>query len=177
MKDKLLDELTIRYVEVMPKLPVDVAKDELLYDLCGYLLHTHKSVMECEACKNGMITNLEDLPESFLAPEYTATRTRGGLKFATESFFNVFNLVEQVVSKQFKDKSHVFIKDSCDRLIDQICDLNLKNPCCESHPETLPYLITEYVRIRYHFESTRYRNLYFSKEQSQRHADSKKSKI
>lgn len=172
-----MDELTIRFRDEMPKLPVDEVKDELLYDLCGYLLHTHKSTYDCEDCKKGMITKLEELPESFLAPEYTAARTYGGLKFTTERFFQVFQQVEAVVSKQFESKEHIYIKDSCENVIEKICDLNLCNPCCESHPETLPFLIMEYVRIRYHLESSRYRNLHFSKEQSKRHANSKMSRV
>ena len=150
---------------------------ELIYDLCGYLLHTRKSVLNCEACKKGMVTKLEELPESFLSANYTASRSRGGLKYATENFFKVFQLVEQILSNQFEKKEHVFIKDSYEHVIDRICELKLSNPCCENHPESLPFLIMEYVRIRYHFESKRYRNLYFSKANSVSHSEMKKSKI
>jgi hypothetical protein len=176
-KDKLLSELSIRYVDEMPNIPIEEVQDGLIYNVCGYLLHTRKSVLDCEACRKGMITKLEDLPETFLPVNYTEARSRGGLKYATENFFKVFQLVEVILSNQFEKESHVFIKDSYEIVMDRICELNLSNPCCESHPECLPFLIMEYVRIRYHFESKRYRNLYFSKEHSQNHSNMKKSKL
>ena len=47
-KDKLLKELNIRYVGEMQNIPIEEVQDELIYNLCGYLLHTRKSVLDCE---------------------------------------------------------------------------------------------------------------------------------
>jgi len=117
------------------------------------------------------------LPESVLPAEYVASRSKGGLLFATVKFFKVFQLVEQIVSTQLENKCHVYIKDSYETVIDHICELKLSNPCCENHPETLAFLIMEYVRIRSYFKSKRYRNLYFSKEHSISHSQVKKSQL
>jgi hypothetical protein len=95
------------------------------------------------------------------------------LKYATENFFKVFQLLEQIISNQFEKKEHVFIKDSYENVIDRICELKLSNPCCDNQLECLPFLIMEYVRIRYHFESKRYRNLYFSKDQCESYGNEK----
>ena len=81
------------------------------------------------------------LPESVLPAEYVASRSKGGLLIATVKFFKVFQLVEQIVSTQLENKCHVYIKDSYETVIDHICELKLSNPCCENHPEILPFLI------------------------------------
>ena len=55
-KAQLLEELSIRYVEVMddPKSSDDI-KDEMIYDMCGYLLKTRDSVWkDCAECKKGL---------------------------------------------------------------------------------------------------------------------------
>ncbi len=177
LKEKLQKELFVRNVASMPDLPPEEVKDELIYDLAGYLLHTRTTVTECEKCRKGLQTKLEELPETFLAADYTAKRTRGGLKFVTVEFFKIIQVVEEVLSKHFESKEHVYLEKSYETVIEQICEQNLSNPCCDNHPESLAYLITEYIHIRFHLESTRYRNLYLLKERSVSHANKKKSKI
>lgn len=48
LKEKLQKELFVCNVTSMPDLPPDEIKDELIYDLAGYLLHSRTTVTECE---------------------------------------------------------------------------------------------------------------------------------
>ncbi|KZR98131.1 Uncharacterized protein APZ42_006590, partial [Daphnia magna] len=102
-KEQLLDELSIRYVSVMEdQLSSDEMKDEIIYDMCGYLVKTRDSVWKnCPDCMKGIITKYEDLPYTFLSAEYTADRNHGGLIFVTVNFFKIIQLVEDVISRFF----------------------------------------------------------------------------
>lgn len=57
---------------------------------------------------------------------------------------------------------HNFVRDSYEAVISKI-KLSLIPISCQNHPGTLPYLIMEYVQIRFHFEAMRYKNLHLSK--------------
>ena len=50
------------------------------------------------------------------------------------------------------------------------------NPCCKSHEESLPYLMMEYVQIRYHTESKRFKNLHLSKIRTEMNFNKKMSR-
>ena len=51
----------------------DDIKDEMIYDMCGYLLKTRDSVWkDCAECKKGLLTQYGDLPSDFMSAEYTA---------------------------------------------------------------------------------------------------------
>ena len=77
-------------------------KDEMIYDLAGYLLKSRDSVWaECADCKKGLITKYEDLPSDFMSAELTASRNYGGLTFVTVNFFKIVKLVEQVIEFLF----------------------------------------------------------------------------
>jgi hypothetical protein len=54
LKDKLLTELSIRYFDHIENQvsSSDVTNDELIYDICGYLLHSRSEVLECCKCKS-----------------------------------------------------------------------------------------------------------------------------
>ncbi|KAK4009941.1 hypothetical protein OUZ56_019085 [Daphnia magna] len=87
-KEQLLEELSVRYVDVMDNQSSnDEVKHEMLYDMCGYLVKTRDSVwIHCPNCKKGLITKYEDLPSTFLSADYTADRNHGGLTFVTVNF-------------------------------------------------------------------------------------------
>ncbi|EFX61647.1 hypothetical protein DAPPUDRAFT_338581 [Daphnia pulex] len=76
IKDKLLDELTIRYVDDLPK--------ECTNDF-------NLNVMKLVCCDE------LDLPEDFTADQYTRMRNRGFLIFVTVPFFKTLLVVEQVI--------------------------------------------------------------------------------
>ncbi len=99
-KDKLLNELSVRYVNVMEdEISSDEGKDEIIYDMCGYLLKTRDSVwIDCDKCKKGLIIKYEDLPTNFLSAEYTAERNHGGLTFVTIHFFKIIKKVANVMT-------------------------------------------------------------------------------
>ncbi|XP_045034625.1 uncharacterized protein LOC123475690 [Daphnia magna] len=84
LKDKLLTELSIRYVDHIENQvsSSDVTNDELIYDICGYLLHSRSAVLECRKCKSLLKTEESQLPETFAPKNYTLTRTYGYLKLA-----------------------------------------------------------------------------------------------
>jgi hypothetical protein len=45
-KEQLLSDLSVRYVTVMDdKMSTDESKDEMIYDMCGYLLKTRDRAM------------------------------------------------------------------------------------------------------------------------------------
>ena len=177
-KDQLLEELSVRYVEVMDDVASnDEFKRELIYDMFGYLLKTRDSVWnECDACKKGLITNYEDLPQDFMSAEFTANRNFGGLTFATVTFFKVIQLVEDVISKFFDKAEHIYVSNCYEEVISKLCELKLVNPCCEQHKDSLPYLILQYVHIRFHTESKRFRNMHLSTIRTKMNANKKLSR-
>lgn len=97
-KQQLLEELSIRYVNVMDdEMSTDETKDEMIYDMCGYLLKTRDTVWtNCDDCKKGLITKYEDLPPTFLSAEYTAERNH-----LRVNFFKIIQKVENVVKNFF----------------------------------------------------------------------------
>ncbi|KZS02255.1 Uncharacterized protein APZ42_000774, partial [Daphnia magna] len=145
---------------------------------CGYLLKTRDSVWtDCDKCKKGLISKYEDLPTNFLSAEYTAERNHGGLTFATVNLFKIIQKVENVMTKFFDNDSHIYVSNCYEVVIEELCKLKVFNVCCEKHEDTLPYLILQYVHIRFHTESKRFRNLKLSKERSQMKTNKKLSRI
>lgn len=177
-KEQLLEELSVRYVAVMddPE-SKDEIKDELLYDLCGYLIKTRDSVwIDCSDCKKGLITKYGDLPNDFLSADYTASRNFGVLTFVTVDFFRIMQLVENVVSHFFDNSNHIYVNNCFEKVMSKLCELNLKNPCCDKHKDSLPYLMMQYVHIRFHTESKRYRNIHLSKDRTEMQQNKKLSR-
>jgi hypothetical protein len=85
IKDKLLDELTIRYVDDLPKeCTNDFNLNVMVYDLCGYMVKTRKHLTACDVCKKLVCCDELDLPEDFTADQYTVMRNRGFLIFVTK---------------------------------------------------------------------------------------------
>lgn len=88
--------------------------------------------------------------------------------------FLTFEQVERIVNDHFASSEHVFIRDAFENVVNKT--LNLLNLSCDEHPDILPYLIMEYVQIRFYFESKRYRNLHFSSVKTTVHTNNKLAK-
>lgn len=176
LEDQLVDDLSIHYVDKISNTEEgDCTQNELVYDLCGYLLHTRNSVLQCDDCKKLLITEELELPEDFAPAKYTALRTRGGLKFATVEMYNTFRIVEAEIVKHFK-KDHIYVRDTFQECISKLSDLKLLRISCDKHPRVLPFLIMEYVQLRFYFEGKRLRNVELSKSRSQVHSSFKIAK-
>ncbi|XP_046459782.1 uncharacterized protein LOC124206146 [Daphnia pulex] len=70
--------------------------------------------------------------------------------------------VEKIISSQFEDDGHYLVRDSYEICMSKIKVLNLCPFFCDTHrADSYPYLIMEFVQVRYHFESKRFqeRNL------------------
>lgn len=99
----------------------DSTENEIIYDLCGYLLHTRKWALECFQCKKLLLTSTEtDLPFDFDAADYTLSRSHGGLQLATPEMFNTFREVEVVIKKHFQAGRHIYLRDSHEKVIEKI---------------------------------------------------------
>ena len=160
LKENLLQELSIRYVEDMPLSNIDETQKSLIYDMSGYLLKTRKSVYsDCYECTQGLVTTYERLT------------------FATEGFFNVILLVENVISDFFEDKNHVFVSNCIDVVMSGLCELKVRNPCCNQHEDRLVKLIMYYVKIRFFTEAKHLRNLVLSQSKTKMHVNKKLSRI
>ena len=85
------------------------------------------------------------------------------LKYATKDMFKTFRAVEDVVDSHFTSPKHIFVRDSYEKVLSKIGEISLIPISCEKHPATLPYLIMEYVQLRFHFEANRYQNLHLSR--------------
>ena len=102
------------------------------------------------------------MPDDFTAKQYTAFRNRGGLIFVTIPVFQSIREVEKIFSSQFEDDGHYLVRDSYEICMSKIKVLNLCPFFCDTHrADSYPYLIMEFVQVRYHFESKRFqeRNL------------------
>lgn len=179
IQDNLMKELAIRYVDSLPEPnKTDYMNDIVLYDLCGYLIKTHPGLIECVACKTTVCCNELDLPADFTADHYTALRTRGGLIFVSVSMFKNFRAIEKVIAAHFSSIGHIYANSSFAECISKISQLQLLKIFCDSHRDShLPYLIMEYVRVRFYFESKRLKNILLSKNKSAIKSNSKKSKM
>ncbi|KAK4017119.1 hypothetical protein OUZ56_032072 [Daphnia magna] len=109
IKDKFLDELSTRYVDKMLAGTADFTTNLMIYDLCGYLVKTRKTLTDCVDCKSAIQCEELDLPECFVADKYIAMRNRGGLTFVTTPFFHTMCAFEEVIASHFKDLNHIYI--------------------------------------------------------------------
>ena len=179
LKDQLLTELSIRYLDQIDKDESSYKTDDghgRRYDICGYLLHSRCEVLECPKCKSLLKTEESELPESFSPANNTLTRTYGYLKLASVQMFECFKKVESLVAKHFSSDDHIYIRDAFEQVINQIGSLHLVPLSCDEHPDVLPFLMMEYVQIRFYFESKRYRDLNLSKTKTAVHTGNKLAK-
>lgn len=165
IEQKLLKELTVRFISdcsITGKATVD---DMLVYDLCGFILKARSFLVDyCKDCKNSVICKELELPDDFDAANYTILRNKGGLTFVTIPMFLSFRTIEAEIAAHFSNDNHVYKSDSFEVCINAISETNIHPLFCDTHRNhSLPFLIMEYVHVRYHFESKRYKNLHFSK--------------
>ena len=123
---------------------------------------TRGQLISCQECKETVVCEEADLPDDFTAKQYTAFRNRGGLIFVTIPVFQSIREVEKIISSQFEDDGHYLVRDSYEICMSKIKVLNLCPFFCDTHrADSYPYLIMEFVQVRYHFESKRFqeRNL------------------
>jgi hypothetical protein len=166
LRDNLFDEISIRHVDVVQNDEKDVTRNNLIYDLCAFMFQTRGQLISCQECKETVVCEEADLPDEFTAKQYTAFRNRGGLIFVTIPVFQSIREVEKIISSQFEDDGHYLVRDSYEICMSKIKVLNLCPFFCDTHLDSLhadsyPYLIMEFVQVRYHFESNRFqeRNL------------------
>lgn len=152
IKDKLLDELTIRYVDdVSVEGTRDFNLNVMVYDLCRYMVKTRKHLTACEACKKLVRCNELDLPEDFTADQYTAMRNHGYLVYVTVPFFETIRIVELVIQSHFENLNHIYMEDSFEVCCDKISESHTIPLFCEEHRDyNMKYLVMEYVKVRFH---------------------------
>lgn len=130
-------------------------------------------ITHCDDCKKGLITTYEDLPTTFLSAEFTAERNYGGLTFVTVNFFKIIQKVENIVTKFFDNDAHIYVTNCYEKVMSELCKLNVLNVCCDIHEDSLAYLILQYVHIRFHTESKRFRNINLSSDRTQMKSNKK----
>ncbi|KZS04598.1 Uncharacterized protein APZ42_032422 [Daphnia magna] len=80
LKDSLQKELLLRYTNDIPDGKSDATRDQLVYDLCGYIIRTRHEVCQTwEACNHLMETEESEM-EDFLPAKYTYQKSYGSLK-------------------------------------------------------------------------------------------------
>jgi hypothetical protein len=161
LEDKLLKEITIRFVDkINEPANSNFVKDILIYDLCGYMIHTRKSLSKCPDCYKSLRCEELELPEDFTADHYTRIRNKGFLIFVTVNMFQTFRVMEKVIEGHFEPIGQMYVEESFQECMEKISTCHLVPIFCDIHrDEKLPYLIREYVGVRYHFESKRLKNL------------------
>lgn len=146
IEDELLKELTVRYVDYV-KEPAgkDCIKEAILYYLCGYMIHARPSVTRCNDCKKSVRCDELELPSDFTADHYTTIRNRGK---PIDQLTELTTLTEPI--------GQMYVEDSFQKCISKIAKANIIPVFCDQHRDHhLPYLIREFVCVRYHFESKR----------------------
>jgi hypothetical protein len=178
LEDTLLKELTVRYVDSIPDpKKTDYINDIAIYDLCGYMLKARPSVTECPDCRKTIRCDELELPPNFTADAFTALRTRGNLIFVTVNMFLTFRVIESIIASHFNPIGQIYASDSFQVCIGKISQASILKLFCDEHRDHhLPYLIREYVGVRYHFESVRLKNLMLSQSKKQINTNGKLSK-
>lgn len=165
LEDELLKELTIRYVsEIRDSDTPDFIRDIMLYHLCGYMLHSRANITECKECKKTVIGDELKLPPQFNADFYTALLNRGNLIFVTVEMFETFRVIEKIIQKHFEPIGQMYAEESFQTCISSISKAHLIPLFCDVHRDhILPYLIREFVQVRYHLESKRLKSHFLMK--------------
>ena len=120
---------------------------------------------------------ISQLPPDFNADAFTALRTRGNLIFVTVNMFLTFRVIESIVASHFNPIGQIYVTDSLQICIGKISKASILKLFCDVHRDHhLPYLIREYVGVRYHFESLRLKNLLLSQSKAKVKENGKLSK-
>lgn len=178
MEDILLKELTSRYVDSLPEREkVDYINDIAIYDVCGYMLKARPSVTVCLDCKHSVQCDELELPPDFNFDHFTGLRTRGNLIFVTVNMFQTFRVIESIIESHFNPIGQMYAENSFEECITKISKAQILKLFCDIHRDHhLPYLIREYVGVRYHFESVRLKNLMLSQSKAVKVSNAKLSK-
>ncbi len=150
---------------------LDLVQSNAVYYLCGYLLHSRAPQINCQSCIDSLSSPENELPSDFYASYMTSLKTKGGLLFASLGMFHTFAKVERMVQDHFKG-GDAYIRDSFELIIRKIAGkgLTLPNICCDSHRnEMVPFLIYEYIEIKYHLESKRLKVELVEKAKKEQH--------
>ena len=73
-----------------------------------------------------------------------------------------------------------YIRDSFHLIMEKLTKngLSLPNICCDDHrQDTVPFLLYEYITIRYHLEAKRFKNEVIQKQKEEQHKLRKLSKL
>lgn len=179
LEDELLMELTLRYVDnISEPSQNDYVKEGILYHLCGYMLHARPAVTDCKDCYKSVRCEKSDLPSDFKPSRYTELLNRGNLVFVTPNFFKTFRVVESIVEKHLEQIDQIHVVNSFQKCISKVAKANLIPIFCDIHRNHhLPYLIREYVVVRFHFESKRLKSRMLSQSSTAVKKHSKLSKL
>lgn len=179
LEDELLKELTIRYVDDLREPEKkDGVKDVLLFKLCGYMMHARPALLDCIDCCNSVCCEQSQLPKNFDPSCYNKLVNRGKLMFVSQNFFRTFRVIESVVEKHLQNIFQIHMADSFEKCISEVAKSNVIPVFCDAHRDHhLPYLIGEYVVVRYHFESKRLKEKLLSKSATQVKKNFKLSKL
>lgn len=67
--------------------------------------------------------------------------------------FQTFRVMEKVIEGHFEPIGQMYVEESFQECMEKISTCHLVPIFCDIHrDEKLPYLIREYVGVRYHFE-------------------------
>lgn len=144
-----MKELTSRYVTSLP-IPekTDYVNDIGIYDLCGYLLKARPCVTDCAKLQKTVICNELDLPVDF-----------------------------KIIESHFEPIGQMYSDNSLQECIVKVSQATIIPFFYDHRDIYLPYLIREYIAIRYHFESKRLKNILLSKNKAEIKASAKKSRM
>ena len=133
-------------------------------------------MLDCIKCRNLLKKEESEIPDDFAAANYTLRRTHGYLQLSSIEMFHCFKLIESVIDRHFANTEHIFMRDAYEHVVEEIGSLNLIPISCDSHPDVLPFLILEYVQIRFYFESKKFKNLNLSQNKTLSHTSNKIAK-
>ena len=140
---------------------LDLVQANATYYLSGYIVHTRSSQIPCPSCKSSLLIEENELPNDFYASFITSMKSLGYLRFASLGLYYVFAKVERLLQLHFQSDA-AFLRDSFDQIIGTIAEDGIggfPDICCAEHKEEIvPFLIFEYIEIRYHIEAKRYKN-------------------
>ncbi|XP_046642660.1 uncharacterized protein LOC124327705 [Daphnia pulicaria] len=113
-----------------------------------------------------------------LPPEATETIHSSDVTTANETTDAEIVGAPTVRGKKPKRVYRIKAPTNCyEEVMSELCKLNVLNVCCDKHEDSLPYLIMQYVHIRFHTESKRFRNIHLSSDRTQMKTNKKLSRI
>jgi hypothetical protein len=120
------------------------------------MIHARPSVTRCNDWKKSVRCDELKLPVDFTADHYTAIQNRGKLVFVTVPFFQTFRVIESIIEKHFEPIGQMYVEESFQKCISKIAKANIIPVFWDEHRDHhLPYLIREFVCVRYHLTSER----------------------